>query len=202
MSEKPLTAALKSQTQAEQVNPVFFIEADFPAPTGIVRVCTLAGEFLKWDAHQWAGLGGLLRINPVTESIDLRTQSYKIGVDNLDGSWFDATKLGNYNGRSCKIWFATYDPTIAESPTADTDPRLTLDPYLLVDGSLDYDEGEESGESGSIEFTVVSQLEAMNRKSELRYTHEHQLALYPDANDLGLEYIPSLQDKDLKWGGE
>ena len=201
MSEKPLTAALKSQTQADSLNPIFFIEADFPSPTGIIRVCTLGGQFFKWNANQWLGMGGALSINPVTETTDLRAQSYIVGVNLFDGSWFDPTKLGDYNGRSCKIWFGCFDSSIAEDGAADTDPRLIEDPYLLVDGLLDQEETEEDGKSGKLEFTIIDRLEVMNRKSELRYTHEHQAILHPSADDRGLEYIPEIQDKELKWGG-
>lgn len=201
MSEKPLTVALRSATQADSLSPLFFIEADFPAPTGIVRVCTLGGDYFKWNGYQWEGFGGVLTISPVTETTDLRAQSYKIGVDLLDGSWLDPTTLGDFNGRSCKLWLGNYDPTIPEDLSADTDPRLTLDPFLLVDGWIDQDELTEDGRSGSLEFTIIDRMEVLNRKSDLRYTQEHQNMLFPSSGDIGLEYIPSLQDKDLKWGG-
>ena len=202
MSEKPLTAALKTKTQSARLGPIFFVEADFPAPTGIVRVCTLAGGYFKWDGLQWTGLGGVVSISPVTETTDLRAQSYRIGVNLFDGAWFDPAKLGDYNGRSAKLWIGEFDNSIAEDLAADTDPRLTLDPYLLVDGWLDSEEINEGGaDGGTLEFTIIDQLEIINRRSELRYTQEHQNILYPDSGDLGLEFIPSLQDKDLKWGG-
>ena len=200
MSEKPLSAALRARTQVDYLNPIFFIEADFPAPTGIVRVCTLGGQYFKWNAQQWAGLGGVLTISPITDTTDLRSQSYKIGVDLLDGSWLDPTKLGDYNGRDCKIWFATIDNSIAENAALDTDPRLTLDPYLMIDGFLDFDEAEITGKGGTLDFTVVDKLESMNRKSELRYTQEHQANMFPSSSDRGLENIPAVQDKELRWG--
>lgn len=201
MSEKPLTAALKTQTQASQLSPVFFIEADFPSPTGTVRVCTLGGQYFKWNGEQWGGLGGVLTISPITDTTDLRAQSYKIGVNLLDGNWLDPTTLGDYNGKDCKIWFGAFDNSITENASLDTDPRLTLDPYLMIDGFLDNDEAELTGQGGNLEFTVIDKLEAMNRRSELRYTQEHQANMFPSSNDRGLENIPALQDKELRWGG-
>ena len=201
MSEKPLTAALKTTTQADRVSPIFFIEADFPAPTGIVRVCTLAGQYFKWNSYEWAGIGGALSISPVTDTTDLRAQSYKISVNLFDGSWFDPTKLGDYNGRDCKIWFGTYDSSLAENAALDTDPRLTLDPYLQIDGTLDHDEANIEGTGGTLDFIVIDKLESINRISNLRYTQEAQNTLFPSSDDRGLENIPSLQDKELTWGG-
>lgn len=201
MSEKPLTAALKTATQADALSPIFFIEADFPAPTGMVRVCSLGAQYFKWDSHQWLGLGGALALNPLTETTDLRAQSYRVSVNLFDGSWFDPVKLGNYNGRDCKIWFGAFDNTVAENAAADTDPRLTSSPLLLVDGFLDHDEIKEDGKGGTLEVTVVDKLEAINRKSELRYTQEHQDNLHPNANDRGLEHIPALQAQEMRWGG-
>ena len=200
MSEKPLTAALKAETQLDEVNPIWFIEAEFPSPTGTVRVCSLGGGYFKWDSYQWQGLGGAIGISPITETTDVRAQSYKVRVNLFDGSWFDPTKLSNYNGNSCKLWFACYDRTTAEDTSQNTDPRLIADPYLMVDGFLDEDETTEDGKSGSLEFTVIDRLETMNRKRQLRYTHEQQKMLFPSSNDRGLEYIPQLQDQELKWG--
>lgn len=200
MSEKPLTAALKAQTQLNAVNPIWFFEAQFPAPTGTVRGCTLAGGYFKWGGYEWEGLAGIISIDPITETTDIRSQSFRVGVNLFDTDFFNPTLAGDYSGNAAKLWFGCYDASIAEDTSQDTDPRLIADPYLLVDGYLDEDESEDTGSGGKLEFTVIDRLEAMNRKSELRYTHEHQSMLFPSSGDVGLEYIPQLQDQELKWG--
>ena len=56
----------------------------------------------------------------------------------------------------------------------------------------------ENTETSTIELKLENRLVALERAIERRYTDEDQKNLF--AGDLGMEFIPDLQDKDIVWG--
>jgi hypothetical protein len=57
---------------------------------------------------------------------------------------------------------------------------------------------EESADTATIEVTVENKLVDLERARVARYTSGYQKSIYP--NDLGLDFVESLQDKQLPWG--
>ena len=56
----------------------------------------------------------------------------------------------------------------------------------------------EQAENSTIELKLENRLIALERSIERRYTDEDQKNLY--AGDVGFEFIPDLQDKQITWG--
>jgi len=53
-------------------------------------------------------------------------------------------------------------------------------------------------ESATIEMRVENKLIDLERARVARYTSGYQKSVYP--GDLGLDFVESLQDKDIVWG--
>jgi hypothetical protein len=187
MSERELTEGMKSEIAKPVVSPLLLLKADFD--DGPVRVWTGVGD-IEWNGETWNGLGNLLSVDPVQEQLDGSAQGLKIVLSGLDSSFFSPVMLGDYQGRRGEIYFGA----IRE------DGSIIDDPYLLFAGKLDSDETEDDGTTSTLTLNVESRLADLLRKREYRYTHQDQQALYPDANDDGLKFVPALQNLGLKWG--
>ena len=57
---------------------------------------------------------------------------------------------------------------------------------------------DEGAETASITLNVENRLIVFDRPKERRFTHEDQQNRF--AGDLGFEFVPDLQDKEIIWG--
>jgi hypothetical protein len=72
------------------------------------------------------------------------------------------------------------------------------DPILLFSGKLDIPAISDEGETAEITITYESRLIDLERSRVNRYTPEDQKRFFP--GDLGLDYVPAIQDKKVVWG--
>ena len=56
----------------------------------------------------------------------------------------------------------------------------------------------EDPEASTIELSVENKLVDLERPRVRRFTSAYQKSVYP--NDLGLDFVEDLQDKDVSWG--
>lgn len=75
---------------------------------------------------------------------------------------------------------------------------LIADPFLIFDGRMDTAEIADGGDTATITLTAESRLRDLERVRTRRYTDADQQSRFP--GDKGLEYVPSLQDKQIVWG--
>jgi hypothetical protein len=68
----------------------------------------------------------------------------------------------------------------------------------LFSGYMDQMNIEEGGEASTITMSVENKLIDLERARVGRYTSGYQKSIYP--NDLGLDFIEGLQDKQIPWG--
>lgn len=75
---------------------------------------------------------------------------------------------------------------------------ILFEPFTLFDGQMDKMDIQDNGETANVQITCESKLITLQTPRLRRYTLEDQKLDFP--NDLGLEFIPSLQDKVITWG--
>jgi hypothetical protein len=75
---------------------------------------------------------------------------------------------------------------------------IVSDPYTIFDGFMDIMELSDSGNKANITLRCESQLISLQKTNIRRYTPEDQKIDFPD--DLGLEYVTSIQDDEVVWG--
>ena len=68
----------------------------------------------------------------------------------------------------------------------------------LFSGYMDQMNIEEGSDTSTIEMSVENKLIDLERARVARYTSGYQKSVYP--NDLGLDFIEDLQDKQIPWG--
>ena len=75
---------------------------------------------------------------------------------------------------------------------------VLFEPFTLFNGQMDKMNIEDTGETANVSINCESKLISLQDPRVRRYTLEDQKLNFP--NDKGLEFIPSLQNKDITWG--
>ena len=75
---------------------------------------------------------------------------------------------------------------------------VLFEPFTLFNGQMDKMEIQDNGETSNVSIVCESKLITLQTPRVRRYTLEDQKLDFP--NDKGLEFIPSLQDKEITWG--
>lgn len=184
-AERDLHADLETAIIAPVVYPVLFLAGEFA--TGWGRWWTGVGE-ITWDGYTWLGLGALLRLSTVTETTSVSAQGFAIDLSGQSSANLSLALQSCRQGKIGRIWLGAMNAAGV----------LQGDPYLLREGKLDVAGGHDDGESAIITVSYEDRLIDLERPREYRYTTESQRLFYP--NDLGFEFVPSLQDTFDVWG--
>jgi hypothetical protein len=76
--------------------------------------------------------------------------------------------------------------------------NIVSDSYTLFKGKMDVLNISEGEETTMIQLKLENRLITFEKPANRMYTLEDQKVDYP--NDLGFEFIPDLQDKEIIWG--
>ena len=71
-------------------------------------------------------------------------------------------------------------------------------PKAIGRGAMDVMSISDQGDTATVTLTVESELRAFERAPDRRFTPEDQKIDF--LNDKGLDFIPALQDVDIRWG--
>ena len=113
-----------------------------------------------------------------------------------------------YQGRVCNIYFGTFSTgkILQESGSfilLQDGSKILLEANStgfnqLFSGYMDQMNIADGGDTTAINLMVENRLVDLERARVARFTSGYQKSLYPD--DLGLDFIEDLQDKDIVWG--
>ena len=118
-----------------------------------------------------------------------------------------AGSTGAYNQWVVPAGLATSDPTMFYycenhsgygSTVAVNEAFIQPDPFVLFDGQMDKMNISDNGENVVISMACESKLISLESNNVRRYTPEDQKIDF--STDLGLDFVSSLQDKDVVWG--
>jgi len=183
---RSLTAAMVTEITATVLKPFIAVEIVFETDTtrvwsGIGTV-TIGGE-------TFYGVGTFGSISPIDETTENKATGVELQLSGIPPELI-ATALGeNYQGNPCSIYLGALD----ESHT------VIVDPYKIFSGKIDTMGIGEGPENATIRLSAESRMIDMTRSRVRRYTPEDQRVDYP--LDKGLDYVSSLQEKPIKWGG-
>lgn len=181
---RTLAVGMEAEVSAAAVSPVFFVEMDFSS--GFVRAWSGYGS-LTWDSKTWLGAGHLMAIEPLSESVDFVANGANLKLNGIPSDLIAIALGETYQGRDATIYLGLLDSSGA----------VIADPVPIYAAAMDTMEIDEDGETATIIVRVESQAISLKRPREWRYTNEDQQIDYPD--DLGLEYVAGLQDKEIVW---
>lgn len=180
MSRELTTEVLNALDDAV-VYPFFAVDIDFAS--GSLYVWSGLGD-LTIGSKTYLGVGTLLNISSVEETTEIEAKGATLTMSGIPSSYLALALTEPYQGRECRIYFG-----------------MTSDPSAYVEvfsGELDQMNISEDASTSTIAVTAENVLIKLERPVIRRFTHEDQKSRYP--SDKGLEYVASLQDKEVFWG--
>ena len=180
-----VTTALNTQLTSASLRPFFAVNLDFSG--GAFATWTGYGD-ITFDSTTFIGTGELLNIDGLRESSAVQADGVTIVLNGLDSALVSAAITENYQGRKATI----YVGTISDAGS------VTSDPYKVFIGRMDTMSIHDDGERATIAMACENRLIELNRNKVRRFTNEDQKSEF--ANDVGMEFVSSLQEKAIRWG--
>jgi|TARA_X000001382_G_scaffold125238_1_gene110525 hypothetical protein len=171
------------------VQPIFAIELELS--DGTLRFWTGYGNITMTaggSSKVFSGLGDFLGISPVSESSTLQMQGINILLTGIKSSLISSILSAQYTNRDATLYMGLFN----------TSGAVIDDVYTLFKGKMDVCNITENGETSNISLNIESRLVVFELPKERLYTLEDQQIDFP--NDVGFEFIPELQDKEITWG--
>ena len=171
------------------VQPLFAIELEIS--DGTLRFWTGYGNITMTDGGSskvFTGLGDFLGISPISESSTLQMQGINILLTGIKSSLISSILSAQYTNRDATLYMGLFN----------TSGSVIGDVYTLFKGKMDVCNITENGETSNISLNVESRLIVFELPKERLYTLEDQQIDF--SSDLGFEFIPELQDKEITWG--
>ena len=186
---RSITTAFKNSIKAQAVQPFFAVQLEFS--TGTLYFWTGYGNLTMTaggSSNTFTGLGDLLNISAIGESDQLEAIGAQVQVTGIKSSIISAALGANYTNRNAEIYFGTFESS----------KNVIADVYTLFKGKMDIMKIDEGPESATITLNLENRLIVLDRPKNRRYTHEDQQERF--SGDLGFEFVPDLQDKQIIWG--
>jgi hypothetical protein len=178
---RDITTSLLNSLDDSVVYPFFAVDIDFSS--GSLYVWSGLGNIVI-GTKTYLGVGTLLNISSVEETTEIDAKGATITMSGIPSDFLSLALTEPYQGRECRIYFG-----------------MTSDPEDYVEvfaGELDQMNISEEDSAATISVTVENVLIKLERPVVRRFTNEDQKSRFPD--DRGLEYVASLQDKEVFWG--
>lgn len=186
---RDITTAFKNAIEGSVVKPIIGVELEFSDGTlrfwnGYGNLTMTAGGSSK----VFAGAGDMLGVSEIEESSTLSMSGVTLTLAGIKSSII-ATALGaNYTNRKGAIYLGLFD----------TSNNVIADVYTIFKGNMDVMNIQEGADTCLITLKLESRLITFEKASNRMYTLEDQKVDFP--NDIGFEFIPDLQDKEITWG--
>jgi hypothetical protein len=185
---RDLTSATITNISEATVYPFFAIELNFDSE--ILRLWTGQGTLTLPDTTQWIGTGTLLDISAIEETAEMAVRGATLTLSGIPSEILSLALSEPYQGRVCNIYFGTF-----------TSGDLTTAPSnfdQIFSGYMDQMNIQDGAETATIELKVENKLVDLERARVARFTSGYQKSIYP--SDKGLDFVESLQDREIFWG--
>jgi hypothetical protein len=166
------------------------------------------GTLVLGDGTQWVGLGTLLNISTVEETSEIAVKGAVLTLTGVASETLSLALNQPYQGRVCNIYFGTLLKGFIQQ---ENDSYILLQDggriYLqessktlneIFSGYMDQMNISEGADTSTIELTVENKLIDLERARVARFTSAYQKSVY--SGDRGLDFVESLQDKEISWG--
>ena len=184
MSERDITASVQTEIAKDEVSPCLFAEFSFAG--GDLRLWSGIGD-KTWNSQTWQGVGYLGKVSVIEEAIEQAARGMDFQLDGIHSELIATVFSETYQGRAANVWLAFLN----SSEAVIADP---IGPFGYLMDTMQIDEGPETS---SVLLRTENRLRLLEKSSNRRSTHEDQQIDY--AGDLGYEFVPALQDKELIW---
>ena len=186
---RSITTAFNNAVVSQVVRPFLATELEFS--TGTLKFWNGYGDITMTaggSSKTFTGLGDLMNVSAVSESDQVEAIGATLSLTGIKSSLISAALSANYTNRNASIYLGLFD----------TSKSVIADVYTLFKGKMDIMKIDEGPETATIQLSLENRLIVLDRAKERRYTHEDQQLSF--SGDLGLEFVPELQDKEIIWG--
>ena len=186
---RSITTAFNNAITSQVVRPLLAVELEFS--TGTLRFWNGYGDLTMTaggSSNTFTGLGDLMGVSAVSESDQVEAIGASLSLTGIKSSLISSALSANYTNRNASIFLGVFD----------TSKSVIADVYTLFKGKMDIMKIDEGSESATITLNLENRLIALDRPLNRRFTHEDQQERF--SGDLGLEFVPDLQDKEIIWG--
>jgi len=186
---RDITSAFNNAITDQVVRPLMAIELEFS--DGTLRMWNGYGDITMTaggSSQTFTGAGDLLAITEIEESDILSMSGVTLTLSGIKSSLIATALSAQYTNRNGAIYLGLFD----------TSANVIADVYTIFKGKMDVLNISEGRETTLIQLKLESRLISFEKPSNRMYTFEDQKVDYP--NDLGFEFIPDLQDKEIIWG--
>lgn len=177
-----ISTIVSNAVVAKQLDPIFAIEMFFDG--GTIRLWTGYGTAVLDGVNSFTGAGQLLSITDVEETAEIKASGITVVLNGISSSIIALALDEPYQGRVCKMYFGVMSPT----------PSIVE----MFSGYMDQMLIRENSETCDVILNVENKLINLERAKILRFSHNDQVARFP--GDLGLEFVESLQTKEVYFG--
>ena len=186
---RDITTAFKNAIEGSVVKPIVGIELEFSDGTlrfwnGYGNLTMTAGGSSK----TFNGAGDMLGISEIEESSTLSMSGVTLTLAGIKSSIISTALGANYTNRKGAIYLGLFD----------TSNNVIADVYTIFKGNMDVMNIQEGADTCVITLKLESRLITFEKPANRMYTLEDQKVDFP--NDVGFEFIPDLQDKEITWG--
>tara|TARA_Y100001937_G_scaffold81921_1_gene110818 strand:+ start:21 stop:617 length:597 start_codon:yes stop_codon:yes gene_type:complete len=186
-----------SKLDDAEVSPFYAVELFFDTET--LRVWTGFGDITvnSGGNNTYNGLGEVLSISDVQESQDISAKGVNLTLSGIPSNLLVHALSSPYQGRLCNIHFGFIDWSSPSNQAG----------ILVFTGYMDTMLIDEGAETSTITTSIESRLIDLERPRTRRYTSESQKKRNTTAlptnttGDLAFDFVESLQNQRLQWGG-
>jgi hypothetical protein len=206
---RELSDAVASALDDAVVYPFFAVELLFDGEN-VLRMWTGVGT-LVYDGVEWFGTGNLLNISSVEETTEISAKGATVTLSGVPSEVISLALSEPYQGRICKIYFGMFSKGSMLDESGNyilledggkiylDNPQTNFNDLTeIFSGYMDQMNISEGPDASTIELAVENKLVDLERSRVRRFTSAYQKSVYP--NDLGLDFVEDLQDKDITWG--
>ena len=186
---RDITSAFNTAIKAKYVKPIFAIELDIS--DGTLRLWGGYGALnmtIGGVSKTFTGTGDLLGFTPIQETSTLQMTGITVSVTGIKASLISSILSAEYTNRNGTLYMGLFD----------TSRNVIADVYTLFKGKMDVANIQEGAETSVITLNIESRMVQFDLPLNRMYTVEDQEVDF--TGDLGLEFIPDLQDKEIIWG--
>ena len=184
-----ITTAFKNAITSKVVRPIMAVELDFS--DGVLRMWNGYGNLTMTadgSSKTFTGQGDLLSLTSIDESSTLSMSGITLTFAGIKSSLISTALSAGYTNRNGAVYLGLFDAS----------QNVIADVYTIFKGKMDVLNIQEGPLTSVITLKLESRLVTFEKASNRMYTLEDQQVDF--SNDVGFEFIPDLQDKEIIWG--
>ena len=184
-----ITDAFNTAITNKVVRPIMAVELDFS--DGVLKLWNGYGNLTMTaggSSKTFTGQGDLLGVTGIEESSTLSMSGITLTFAGIKSSLISTALSAGYTNRNGAVYLGLFDAS----------QNVIADVYTIFKGKMDVLNIQEGPLTSVITLKLESRLITFEKASNRMYTLEDQKVDF--ANDIGFEFIPDLQDKEIIWG--